>query len=109
MTCARCGAKMDPKQRYCMKCGAINYEHPDNQSMKKYITEKEIVKSNEEYIKNKEEKEVNKIYVGGKLVDEKLISPKQKTNSKKSLIFIIIIVILIIIILYIISKNFLIK
>ena len=31
MVCPRCGAELNPKQRYCMKCGALNYEHPDNQ------------------------------------------------------------------------------
>ena len=28
--CSRCGSKMSAKSRYCMKCGNLNEEHPDN-------------------------------------------------------------------------------
>ena len=35
--CARCGAPFNPKSRYCMKCGNINPDHPDNKNMSKYI------------------------------------------------------------------------
>ena len=51
MVCPRCGAELNPKQRYCMKCGALNYEHPDNQKMRNYITEQEFEQANEEYQK----------------------------------------------------------
>lgn len=51
MVCPRCGAILNPEQRYCMKCGALNYEHPDNQKMRKYITEQEFEQANEEYQK----------------------------------------------------------
>ena len=37
MYCARCGAPFNPKSRYCMKCGNINPDHPDNKNMSKYI------------------------------------------------------------------------
>lgn len=35
--CDKCGMYFPSNQRYCMKCGALNYSHPDNQSMKQYI------------------------------------------------------------------------
>ena len=35
--CDKCGTYYPSNQRYCMKCGALNYSHPDNQSMKQYI------------------------------------------------------------------------
>ena len=37
MLCDKCGMYFPSNQRYCMKCGALNYSHPDNQSMKQYI------------------------------------------------------------------------
>ena len=52
MVCPRCGAELNSKQRYCMKCGALNYEHPDNQKLKQYITEKELEDANQEYQKS---------------------------------------------------------
>lgn len=35
--CSRCGAEMKSDVRYCMKCGNLNYSHPDNVSMRPYI------------------------------------------------------------------------
>ena len=35
--CSRCGAEMKNTSRYCMKCGNLNYNHPDNKSMQKFI------------------------------------------------------------------------
>ncbi len=34
--CERCGSPMKKDARYCMKCGNLNYNHPDNQKMKNY-------------------------------------------------------------------------
>ena len=34
--CAKCGGEMKKTARYCMKCGNLNYAHPDNESMKQY-------------------------------------------------------------------------
>lgn len=51
MICHRCGATLNSEQRYCMKCGALNYEHPDNQKMKQYITDQELEQANQEYQK----------------------------------------------------------
>ncbi len=45
MKCIKCGSKMNENDRFCFKCGAINYNHPDNESyVKKYgnYTEKKL-------------------------------------------------------------------
>lgn len=34
--CPKCGSEMKKESRYCMKCGNLNYAHPDNESMKQY-------------------------------------------------------------------------
>ena len=34
--CPICGAEMNRKARCCLKCGALNYDHPANKTMKKY-------------------------------------------------------------------------
>ncbi len=34
--CSRCGSEMKKSQRCCMKCGNINYNHPENASMLKF-------------------------------------------------------------------------
>jgi len=36
--CSRCGAEMKANSRYCMKCGNLNYDHPDNANMRQYIS-----------------------------------------------------------------------
>lgn len=35
--CSRCGAEMRADSRYCMKCGNLNYDHPDNARMQKFL------------------------------------------------------------------------
>lgn len=53
--CSRCGAEMKASSRYCMKCGNLNYDHPDNASMKKML--------------GKEQKEASSYQVGsGKFI-----------------------------------------
>lgn len=37
MLCPRCGEKMKTNARYCMKCGYLNYNHPENASLKPYM------------------------------------------------------------------------
>lgn len=66
MVCPRCGAEMSPEQRYCMKCGALNYDHPDNQDMKRYITDSELEKANQEYQESVHGSS-NTIEIGGKV------------------------------------------
>ena len=77
MFCPRCGAEMKPEQRYCMKCGALNYEHPDNQKMKQYITDDELEKAKENYLKTKEE-EKDTIEIAGKVYSN---VPKEEKES----------------------------
>ena len=36
LVCSKCGSDMKKESRYCMKCGNLNYLHPDNESMKQY-------------------------------------------------------------------------
>lgn len=36
-TCSRCGSEMNSNSRYCMKCGNLNPNHPDNKAMSKYL------------------------------------------------------------------------
>jgi len=36
--CSRCGAEMKSSARYCMKCGNLNYDHPDNKDMRQFAT-----------------------------------------------------------------------
>lgn len=69
MVCPRCGAEIKPEQRYCMKCGALNYEHPDNQQMRQYITEEEFEDANQQYQKNVNNSSQT-IEIGGKVVSE---------------------------------------
>lgn len=77
MICPRCGAEMKPEQRYCMKCGALNYDHPDNQKMKGYITEEELEKAKQNYI---ESNTVGKdaIEIGGQVYAN---NPKEEKRS----------------------------
>ena len=34
--CSKCGGEMKRTARYCMKCGNLNFDHPDNDFMKRY-------------------------------------------------------------------------
>lgn len=37
MLCPRCGEEMKLNSRYCMKCGYLNYNHPDNANLKSHM------------------------------------------------------------------------
>lgn len=37
--CSRCGSEMKSDSRYCMKCGNLNPDHPENEGMLKYYKE----------------------------------------------------------------------
>ncbi|MBQ3511064.1 MAG: hypothetical protein IJA30_02060 [Bacilli bacterium] len=39
LICPKCGSEMKKESRYCMKCGQLNYAHPENESMKQYAWE----------------------------------------------------------------------
>lgn len=47
--CARCGSEMKKNARYCMKCGNLNYAHPDNEFMKQYAYKNTV---NGEFVPN---------------------------------------------------------
>lgn len=83
LICPRCGEPMKTDARCCLKCGALNYEHPDNSYMKSHISEDKMDKINRE----KFEKGINDsddgVYVGGKKLEE--VSMKEtpvKENRK---------------------------
>ena len=46
--CSRCGSEMSANSRYCMKCGNLNENHPDNNKYSK------IFKKTNKFISNKE-------------------------------------------------------
>ena len=93
MLCKRCGAEIAPTQRYCMKCGAINYEHPENASMKQYITKEEIEKSNEAYaLENDTSMEVQ---IDGRIFRSKKSHAINYIDSRATLTPIILVTILI--------------
>lgn len=51
ISCPRCGEPMKSSQRCCIKCGALNPEHPDNGSMQQYIyNESNITRGNNVFI-----------------------------------------------------------
>lgn len=77
MVCPRCGADINDQQRYCMKCGALNYEHPDNKKMKSYITDEELNEANEEYQKQANPEQT--IEIGGKVYSDVVKTDKKST------------------------------
>lgn len=81
MICPRCGATIKDDSRYCIKCGALNYDHPANLSMKKYVSEKEVNKSNMEYA-NSINNINNQVFVGGKVLKEVSIMPQSSVEAK---------------------------
>lgn len=51
ISCPRCGEPMKSSQRCCIKCGALNPEHPDNVSMQRYIyNERNVSNGNNVFI-----------------------------------------------------------
>ena len=92
MICPRCGAEMDSSKRYCMKCGALNYDHPDNQKMKQYISKEEVDEANKEYYEASQGAKSNIIEIAGKIyVDEVSLKEKKKRTFIDTGIFISII------------------
>lgn len=88
--CSVCGAEMLISSRYCMKCGALNYDHPSNSSMKKYIKKK-----------RKEKKEsLIKINADNKL-DKKGITRSEKVYKMKKFIMTLFILIVIGLLIYV--------
>lgn len=42
--CSRCGTEMKASARYCMKCGNLNYNHPENKNMEKVLVKRKVGK-----------------------------------------------------------------
>ena len=104
--CYKCGEPMKPDARCCMKCGALNYDHPDNSYMKNYISvNKETKKTREKF---EESKDNDDVYVGGQKLEEVNIKEEPKVEYKKRIyvpINIILVVLFIIgFIIYLIVK-----
>ena len=89
MICPRCGAEMDSKQRYCMKCGALNYDHPDNQKMKTYITPEEFDKANQDYNDPKKH-EVDTVEFAGRTYETKTKNKKGFIDTKSAILLLLL-------------------
>lgn len=54
MKCVRCGSEIKETDRCCLKCGAINYNHPQNKEfVENYAPEVEIEKANTSFSRKK--------------------------------------------------------
>lgn len=54
MKCVRCGSEIKEEDRCCLKCGALNYNHPQNSNfIKEYAPKGEVIKANANLLKNK--------------------------------------------------------
>lgn len=40
IVCSRCGEFLKSSQRNCLKCGQINFQNPDNEYLKKYVSKR---------------------------------------------------------------------
>lgn len=72
--CSKCGAPMKIDARYCMKCGTLNYDHPDNQSMRKYA-DKSVNRNDNKFFQTdftpgEMHKSETDVVVGGKVIKE---------------------------------------
>lgn len=93
MICPRCGAEMTPKQRYCMKCGALNYDHPDNQKMKTYITPEEFDKANQDY-NDPTKHEVDTVEFAGRTYETKTKNKKGFIDTKSAVLLLLLMTII---------------
>ena len=94
MVCPRCGAKMDANQRYCMKCGALNYDHPDNKDMKDYITDEEFEQANKDYKDPEKRNNVDKVEFAGRTYETHTKKKKGYVDTRAALVLLLIITIL---------------
>lgn len=93
MFCPRCGAEMKPEQRYCMKCGALNYEHPDNQKMKNYITPEEFEQANKDY-NDASKHEVDTVEFAGRTYETKTKKKKGYIDARSAILLLLLITII---------------
>ena len=70
--CSRCGNELNRNARSCLKCGSINYEHPDNQNMKKYEAE------NKDYVYEIGQGQT----INGSNAKNKIFNPSHTGNQK---------------------------
>ena len=89
MNCPRCGAEMKPDQRYCMKCGALNYDHPDNQKMKQYITSEEIEQTNKDYNDPNKQEYVETVEFAGRTYETKSKKKKGYVDTRAMLLLLV--------------------
>ena len=55
MKCVRCGSEMKETDRCCLKCGAINYNNPQNENFaQKYASKSEMIKANPNLLNKKQ-------------------------------------------------------
>lgn len=85
--CPRCGAEMKNTMRCCMKCGALNYDHPDNESMKKYSKDQKNVEKN--------------VFIKTSLVS----APKEKMSDKNICLIVNIVLHVVFMLIYIFLFN----
>lgn len=86
--CSKCGAPMKEDARYCMKCGTLNYDHPDNQYMKKYMdkTNDKNKNNNKFFSEEIPASEIvndssNDVVVGGKVIRENSLIEQKEVKS----------------------------
>lgn len=92
--CDNCGAEMKMSQRNCLKCGTLNYEHPDNQSMKKYLPKKQ--KQKYTYVPSTSSTFfVSSVNSSEQSFDKKTITEK-KYRRKKLIIYILILFVILV-------------
>ena len=81
--CSNCGAEMKLSSRYCMKCGTLNYEHPSNESMKKYAKK----------VKNKDHISLKKINKNNS-IDKKGRTRSERIYKRKKIMITLIVLII---------------
>ena len=79
MLCPRCGMEMKSNSRYCMKCGYLNYNHPENIALKPYMGK---LQETTNYVNGKVE---TRQFLGTRKIHE--IRFGSKTGSKKLCFF----------------------
>lgn len=99
MFCPRCGAQMKNNQRYCMKCGALNYDHPDNKRMKNLMSEEEFEKSNKEYQENLT-KPADVVEFAGQKYETKTKNKKSYVDTRTALILLLVFTVALALLLY---------
>ena len=80
--CSKCGKPIKTKDRYCLKCGALNLDHPENQYLRKYMSFKNIEKKNRQEFEEHTEQKVDDVYVGGKKLEKEYITESNEVKKE---------------------------